>query len=430
MKNALNCQSMMKSVRNVFKKASPDSNTSTVPIEDCLMSGLALFALKYPSLLQFDNDRARIAQNMKNLFMVDKVPSDTYLRERLDEVEPSKLRSCFTRLFSAVQRSKKLEAYQYINGSYCVSLDASGYFSSKTIHCDECCTKKHRDGTTTYYHQILQAAMVHPQLKQVIPFAPEPICNQDGTKKNDCERNAAKRLLADMRREHPHLDITILADGLYSNDPFLELLEKYNMHYIITAKPGDHAWLFDYVQHANCESYEIKDSNGYTHQFQFINDAPLNESNENRRVNFIDYKEISPKGKTKKFTWITDFRISEKNVFALMRGGRARWRIENETFNTLKNQGYHFEHNFGHGYKHLSHIFANLMLLAFMIDQIQEMGCKDFKKALQNRCNKLSYLWQQVRFTFFTFVAKSWQHLYQWIGSFTADQQLPLPDTS
>ena len=67
MKNALNCQSMMESVRNVFKKASPDSNTSTVPIEDCLMSGLALFALKYPSLLQFDNDRARIAQNMKNL---------------------------------------------------------------------------------------------------------------------------------------------------------------------------------------------------------------------------------------------------------------------------------------------------------------------------------------------------------------------------
>ena len=218
MKNTLSSQYMMETVQSVFKKVSSDTANSGIAIEDCLMSGLALFSLKYPSLLQFDNDRKRIAQNMKNLFLVDKIPSDTYLRERLDEIAPSELRGCFTRLFAAVQRSKKLEAYQYINGSYCVSLDASGYFSSKSIRCSECCTKNHKDGSTTYYHQILQAAMVHPQLKQVIPFAPEPISKQDGAKKNDCERNAAKRLLADMRREYPHLDITILADGLYSNN--------------------------------------------------------------------------------------------------------------------------------------------------------------------------------------------------------------------
>jgi len=62
-----------------------------------------------------------------------------------------------------------------------------------------------------------------------------------------------------------------------------------------------------------------------------------------------------------------------------MKGGRARWRIENETFNTLKNQGYEFEHNFGHGYKNLSTNFALLMMLAFAVDQIVELSCKLYK---------------------------------------------------
>ena len=59
---------------------------------------------------------------------------------------------------------------------------------------------------------------------------------------------------------------------------------------------------------------------------------------------------------------------AKQNVAAIMRAGRASWKVENETFNTLKNQGYHFEHNFGHGEKHLATVFANLMMLAFLID--------------------------------------------------------------
>lgn len=423
-------QGMIETVRSVFTKVESSASKSSITLSDCLFSGLAVFSLKYSSLLKYDNDRKHILQNLKNLFGVKQLPSDTYMRERLDEVDPRDLRSCFTRLFSAVQRSKKLEAYQFIQGSYCVSIDGTGYFSSKNIHCDECCTKKYRDGTTTYYHQILQAALVHPQLKQVIPFAPEPISKQDGAKKNDCERNAAKRLLADMKREHPHLDITILADALYANEPFLKLLEQYGMRYIISVKPGDHAWLFDHIECSNCEAHEQTDSDGHTHSFEFINDVPLNESQEHRRVNFINYVETSPKGKVKKFTWITDFKITKENVYSLMRGGRARWRIENETFNTLKNQGYEFEHNFGHGYKHLSHVFANLMLLAFTIDQIQQMGCKDFKKALKHRHNKLSYLWEHVRFVFFSFIINSWESLYQGIANLTPDNKPVFNDSS
>lgn len=394
------------------------------------MSGLAVFSLKYPSLLNYDRDRDLIETNLRNLFGIKQLPSDTYMRERLDEVDPSELRRCFTGLFGAVQRSKKLEAYQYLKGSYCVSIDGTGYFSSKTVHCKECCQKNHRDGSTTYYHQLLQAALVHPDLKQVIPFAPEPISKQDGSKKNDCERNAAKRLLADLRREHPHLDITILADALYANEPFLALLEQYKMNYIVGVKPGDHEWLFDYIEHASCEHIEYEDEKNIRYNYKFINNVPLNESQDHRKVNFIEYTEVSPKGTSKHFTWITGFNISKENITSIMRGGRSRWKIENETFNTLKNQGYQFEHNFGHGYKNLSHVFANLMLLAFAIDQIQQMGCKAFNKALKRNHNKLSYLWEKLRSIFFHFVIKSWESLYQGMAGINPNDRPVFNDTS
>ena len=162
MKNALSMSGMLKTVQSVFGKASCTLSDKAMPIKDCLLSGLAIFSLKYPSLLKYDGDRDLIRTNLKNLFQVENLPSDTYIRERLDEVDPNELRRCFTKIFSDIQRSKYLEAYQHYKGQYLVSIDGTGYFSSKNVHCKECCTKEHRDGTTTYQHQILQAAIVHP----------------------------------------------------------------------------------------------------------------------------------------------------------------------------------------------------------------------------------------------------------------------------
>lgn len=420
---------MIRTVQSVFSKVNCTLSEKAMPIKDCLLAGLAIFSLKYPSLLKYDEERDIIRTNLKTLFHVNNLPSDTYMRERLDEIDPNELRRCFTDIFRDIQRSKYLEAYQHYKGHYLVSIDGTGYFSSKNVHCEECCTKEHRDGTTTYHHQILQAAIVHPNLKQVIPFAPEPIKKQDGSKKNDCERNAAKRLLDHLKREHPKLTMTVVADALYANTPFLQSLKNRQMSYIIGVKPGDHAWLFDYVENTPCEQYEYVDEKGYQHYFKFINDAPLNESNEEMRVNFLEYKEISPKGKEKNFTWVTDHCISKDNVYVLMRGGRARWKIENETFNTLKNQGYQFEHNFGHGKKNLSHVFAMLMLLAFLIDQVQEMACKNFKKALK-KMKRRKYLWGRVIGIFFNFEITGWDSLYIGISDFSPDNKPVWNDSS
>jgi len=106
------------------------------------------------------------------------------------------------------------------------------------------------------------------------------------------------------------------------------------------------------------------------------------------------------------------------------------WKIENETFNTLKNQGYQFEHNFGHGNQNLSVVFAQLMMLAFLVDQIQQLCCPLFRAVWQKFGSKRA-LWDNLRSHFRHFAFLSMQHLYEVMLCDLA-KELPAPqfDTS
>jgi hypothetical protein len=198
---------------------------------------------------------------------------------------------------------------------------------------------------------------------------PAPISKHDGTEKNDCERHAAKRFIVKLRQDHPHLQVIVTEDSLSSNAPHIQVLHEHHLHYILGVKEGDHAYLFEHVAAAEragrVTSYDRDDpKTGLHHRFRFVSDVPLNASHADLRVNFLECWEIGH-GQAQLFSWVTDLRVNKGTVYPLMRGGRARWRIENETFNTLKNQGYHFEHNYGHGYQHLSGVLAVLMMVAF-----------------------------------------------------------------
>ena len=417
-RKSLGIPGLLKKVRRCFE-AVPDPKTGcAIPLTDHLMAGLAIFGLKYPSLLQFDQDRNAgiIQSNLRSLYGIEQAPSDTYLRERLDEIDPRYLRKTFTDLLSELQRGKGLEGFTYIDKHYLLSVDATGYFSSSQIHCEQCCEKHHRDGHTTYYHQLLGAVLVNPNKREVFPLAPEPILKQDGDNKNDCERNASKRLLTDIRREHPHMKFIVIEDGLASNAPHIRHLQALDYRYILGAKASDHGFLFDWVDNATETAvYELTDDQDVKHRFRYLNQAPLNAANSELKVNFLEYWETRPNGKTLHFSWVTDIPIHEENLMLLMRAGRARWKIENETFNTLKNQGYHFEHNFGHGYQHLSTVMAYLMLLAFLIDQIQQHCCKLFNRALTEAKSKVRF-WQQLRGLFHNYLIPNWEALYRGIA--------------
>ena len=167
---------------------------------------------------------------------------------------------------------------------------------------------------------------------------------------------------------------------------------------MIGIKPGTDEWIFDWVQqHDDVSTYECNDTiKGKQVTLRYLNTIPLNKGSENILVNYIECREIDKTGKESFFTWITDIHVNDKNVKMLMKAGRARWKIENATLNTLKNQGYQFEHNFGHGEKNLSTVFANLMMLAFFVDQILQTTSKQFKAALAIVRNNKKTLWRRL----------------------------------
>ena len=419
LRKSLSADALASLIYHAFQKIpDPRKLPKTAPISftDVLMSGLAVFGLKFPSLLQYDQHRSVIDENLRNLYHINRPPSDTYLRERLDELDPIFIRPAFKKVFAALQRGKCLENFEFLQGHYLLSVDGTGKFSSSKVCCQQCCKKEYKDGSTTYYHQMLGACIVHPDQSNVIPLCPEIIQNGDGSEKNDCERNAAKRFIEHFKREHPHLKVIIIADGLNLNAPYIRLLEDNGMKYLLGAKPGDRKFLFDAIEASDATKYyEVLDEKGFLHQFRYLNDIALNKSNPDVRVNLLEYMQTDPKGKETVFSWAANIQITQDNVFALMKGGRSRWKIENETFNTLKNLGYNFEHNYGHGKKYLSTILCLLMLLAFLIDQAQGMTCSLFQ-AVRKRAGSYRGIWENMRVLFQWLLIPSWEWFYQFMA--------------
>jgi len=393
------------------------TNNKSIPIVDYFMSGLALFIMKFPSLLQFDAKREKptIKENLTNLFKVgNKTPCDTHLREVLDGYDPLvHIRPAFKESIKLAETKGLLDQFEFIDGYVLCAVDGTGEFSSKKIYCDQCCTKKTRNGII-YYHQMLGAVLVHPEKKIVVPIGAEPILKQDGEKKNDCEINASKRLLPYIEKTFPSMKLILTLDALFGNAPHINLINSMGCKFIITVK-ANNSHIFSQVNELENDgkiTHIETENNGLSYKFRFVNDIQLNKSNPNILVNFIEVWEIGKKGKVKHFAWITNIELAKNNLLLVMKGGRARWKVENETFNTLKNQGYNFEHNYGHGHRFLANVLMMLMFLAFQIDQINELASHLFQTTLKVTGSRIS-LWNDIRSVFKFFHIGSWKQMYK-----------------
>jgi len=411
---SLSIANLLDKVRSVFTRINSQRQSRWITLSDSLMSALAMFSLKSPSLLAFDEGKVEptVEANLKTLFKVAEVPSDTYMREVLDDINPRELRDCYLSIFHEAQRGKLLERYEYLGGYLCL-VDGTEIFHSEEVHCKSCCQKKHQDGRVTYHHQILGAVLAKPGLSQVIPLCPEPITKQDGAVKNDCERNAFSRLLHDTKKEHPRLKLTFCSDALSANAPHINELKAFGYDFLIVVKSEGNKSLFEFVKGITREANMTVEGNRY--RFRYVNEVPINDAKNAPAVNFIECEWVEIEGKREKrgrCGWVTSHKITDNNLYELMRGGRARWKVENETFNTLKNQGYQFEHNFGHGKKNLHTVFALLMMLAFLIDQIQEAACGLFQEALKGMKSRRAF-WERLRSFFNVYVIESWSDLYE-----------------
>lgn len=415
---------LIQKLRDTFTQVHDKRRAKSVrhSMPDALTAAFAMFNLKYPSLLRFDTEAhadPRLIHNLKSLFKLDEVPSDTQMREILDPVKPEALRPCFEALHHELQRGKVLEDFSVLDEYYLLAIDGTGQFASNKISCPHCCVKKRSNGTTQFYHQVLAAVMVHPELKTVLPLAVEPITKRDGDNKNDCERNAAKRLVAYLDSAFPQRKFLVVEDALASNGPHVELLYKHAMDFILGVKPDGNEKLFEQVLRRQCDRTLVEwnsevAENGSCHGFRFTNGLSLNDSHPDLMVNYLEYWEMDKRdkqgndGKQHIFSWITSLEVGIENVQAIGRAGRTRWRVENETFNVLKNQGYEFEHNYGHGKQYLSSTLAVMMMLAFLVDQIQEHSCRVFQQARKSRGTRKT-LWMQMRVMMTTFRLPDWQ---------------------
>lgn len=376
--NARHFNSIVKRMRAVSEKL-PDRRTGrnrSYSMADFTLSAFAVFFTQSPSFLSFQQNMEKVQgrNNAQSLFGVERIPCDNQIREMLDPVEPSELFSLFDDLHQGLSEAGLLQEMRSVENTRLVALDGTWFFSSKNIECKNCCCQRHADGTTTHFHSAITPVIVSPRHSHVVPLRPEFIQPQDGTEKQDCEINASKRWLAAHAGRYGTGNDTLLGDDLYAHEPFCRQALLHNFHFVFTCKPTSHAHLAGWIQGladtGQLEQLKVRVQNKRkhweNHQYRWANQVPLTDGDSPLKVNWCEITVTNDEGKVLyRNAFITDWKIHAENVCGLVAAGRARWKIENENNNTLKTKGYHLEHNFGHGKKHLSSLLLTMNLLAF-----------------------------------------------------------------
>lgn len=406
---------LLSSARKQFEGfKDPRAKNVVYTLPDILMSGLAMFQLKYPSLHAFEQQTAAERHNLKTVFGIRGLCTDAQLRNVLDLVAPESVRPLFSSYYQQLRSAGVVEEYALHKGSVVVALDGVEYFRSEQVHCDHCQVRKHRDGQLSYSHSAVCAVLVCPGKREVFPLDMEEISKQDGSIKNDCERNATGRLLPRLKAQYPKQSFILTGDALYSNAPCVRQIQQNGWHFVLNVKPDSHSTLFRGFEHRQAQKatkrLSFADSNGQ-HTFEWATNLPLCENAGDLRVNMLRYEWTDKKGAKTTFTWTTDLPLNQNNVQTIAQIGRSRWKIENETFNTLKNQGYNFEHNYGHGYQHLASTLALLMFLAFLFDQMVQHCSQAFKSIWEVAKTKIK-IWECQRALFSTQYFRDFKELF------------------
>jgi hypothetical protein len=367
----------------------PDRRTgdnSSFAMADIALAAFSVFFAQCPSFLSYQRgmEQARSRNNARSLFRVEGIPSDNHVRQTLDPVPPHHLFSLFDDLHRAFDQAGLLEEMRAAQRTRLIALDATWYFSSqsKNVCCPNCSCLQHAEGRTTHFHSAITPVIVSPGQAQVVPLRPEFITPQDGHVKQDCEINAAKRWLAAHAGHYSTGNDTLLGDDLYAHQPFCRQVLLHGFHFLFTCKPASHSSLYQWVEalEPQRQLHTLKlrlkgKGNRWEHcQYRWANAVPLTASDDALTVNWCEVTITDGDGALLyRNAYITDWKISPDNVAGLVAAGRARWKIENESNNVLKTKGYHLEHNFGHGKKHLASLLATMNLLAFGLHTLLEL---------------------------------------------------------
>ena len=404
----------------------PNNNTR-YQIVDALLSALSVFFMQSPSFLAHQRlmQSKQGRNNTTGLFQLKRLPSDPQIRNLLDPVPASYFQDDFWRIFDHLDEQRHLLAFRSELGTYLLAMDGVTHFSSEAISCPACLKRQDKQGQVHYYHSALTPVIVKPGRAQVIPLPPEFIAPKDGQEKQACERNAAKRWLA---QHHPHFadhKLTYLGDDLYANQPLCQLLaETYHQFFIFVCKPDSHPSVYETLAFLEkngalqtLSQRRWNGKHGEIWRYRFVTQVPLRHGDEALRVNWCELviSHETTGAILYQNAFVTNHPISADKVAIIVQAGRTRWKIENENNNTLKTKGYHLEHNFGHGKQHLSNVLITLNVLAFLLHTVQEITnpvYQALRQALGARKTFFDDLRALTRYLFF----EDWNALFQFMA--------------
>jgi hypothetical protein len=400
-----------------------------IDIADFGLSAFAMFFMQGVSFLAFQRalEKGQGRSNAQTLFEIGKIPSDNYIRDMLDEADPVLLQPCFERMETLLAEPTLRQAFGRLGGRTLVAWDGTEYFCSQKLGCPNCLTRERSNGKTENYHSLLSATVVAPGHSKVVPLMPEFVATQDGAEKQDCERNAVKRWFDKHGARLAPLRPIFLGDDLFACHPVAKMVADAGDDFIFTCKPTSHKALYDFIDGAEVSRHEEKvrrRATKETFRYRWIEAVPIRDGKDSLLVNWIGFEIVDAKSKLKySMAWVTSLPVSKDNVAEIVACGRARWKIENESFNVMKNHGYELEHNFGHGQKSLAMMLAAFNLLAFAWHTVLELLEPPWQAAREAAAKRTSFFAHILMLTAYV-VFPSWRVLLEALTNFTIPPDL------
>ena len=288
----------------------------------------------------------------------------------LEKLKPEEVYRVRHKMVHRLIRMRALEKYRLMGKYYMIAVDGTGHLVFSQRHCPHCLTRKKDGKILYYYHNVLEAKIV-TGTGLTVSVETEFILNSDGATKQDCELNAFYRMAKRLKKKFPQLSICLLLDSLYAAGPVMDIAEKYGWKYITTFKEGSMSDRYDEFRRLKelCPENTLADSSGWVNRkYSWVKGIY-------HKGNYFDVLELSEEtpDKNTRFVFMTNIDVRNNNIEKIARGGRSRWKIENEGFNIQKNRGFNLEHPYSQDEISMKNLYL-LLQIAYMISQLMEKG--------------------------------------------------------
>jgi hypothetical protein len=305
---------------------------------------------------------------------VEQVCHPDSLGYSMNMIDPEELSGIRTKMIRKVIRDKVIYKQRLMGLYYTIGIDGTGMFYFDKRHCPNC-LKVVRDDKSYYYHNILEAKLILPN-GFAFSIESEFIENEAAdVSKQDCELKAFYRLAPRLKKAFPQMKICLLLDSLYAAGPVSNICEKYNWKFITVFKQGSMPALFQEFESLKVltpQNHAENTIKGGSQEWHWVNHI----DHENQRFNVLEC--IESRGQnlnsdTTRWVWLTNFFINNTNHLNIGKGGRLRWKIENEGWNMQKNGGYELEHAYSLHEIGMKNFYI-LLQIAHFLSQLMEKG--------------------------------------------------------